>query len=322
MTTTQPTHTFHPQLTERHEAFKKKPGDSITAADFEPFAAPYGPYEEWELTIEDRKIPGPSEAQIPVRVYTPDWQSASPRPCLVWMHGGGWVAGDLDMPEGHETARGVAGRADAVVVSVDYRLCGEGVRFPAPHEDVLAAYRWVRDNATSLGVDPTRIALGGASAGANLAAGASLYLRDAGETPWQALLIYPLVHAPLPEPSEELTAALAKLPFPFDKLTGGLDQVFSGYLGDVPLTEASPYAFPGLAEDLSGFPPTYIDNDEFDPLRASGELFTDQLRAAGVDVEQALSPGVVHGHLNLVGLDTAHATLDRMAARLRQGGRA
>ncbi|MFJ9005477.1 alpha/beta hydrolase [Streptomyces canus] len=97
-----------------------------------------------------------------------------------------------------------------------------------------------------------------------------------------------------------------------------LDQVVGPYLGDVPIEAAPPYAFPGLAKDLSGFPPTYIDNDEFDHLRSSGELFTDQLRSAGVDVEQTLSTGVLHGHLNLVGLDTAHTTLDRMAARLRK----
>ncbi|MEU1167338.1 alpha/beta hydrolase fold domain-containing protein [Streptomyces sp. NPDC005921] len=213
--------------------------------------------------------------------------------------------------------RGVAGRADAVVVSVDYRLCGADVHFPAPHDDVVAAYRWVRDNAADLGVDPARIAVGGASAGGNLAAGAALRLRDEGETPWQALLLYPLVHAPLPAPSDELAAALVQLPPVFALFTGHLDKVFEAYLGDEPVETASPYAFPALAKDLSGFPPTYIDNDEFDPLRSSGERFTEQLRAAGVDVEQVLSAGVVHGHLNLVGLDTARVTFDRMAARLR-----
>ncbi|MFI7131349.1 glycoside hydrolase family 3 C-terminal domain-containing protein [Nonomuraea sp. NPDC050153] len=317
MTTTHPRHTFHPQLADRLRKFAEKPVDSLTARDFEPLAEPYGPREEWELAIDDREIPSP-EAPIPVRVYRPASPTSSPRPCLVWLHGGAWVGGDLDMPEAHETARGVAGRADAVVVSVDYRLCGADVHFPAPHDDVVAAYRWVRANAADLGVDPARIAVGGASAGGNLAAGAALRLRDEGETPWQALLLYPLVHAPLPEPSDELAAALAELPAAFNLLTKHADQVFRAYLGDEPIETASPYAFPGLAKDLSGFPPTYVDNDEFDHLRSSGELFTEQLRAAGVDVEQALSAGVLHGHLNLVGLDTAHATLDRMAARLRK----
>ncbi|WP_327313537.1 alpha/beta hydrolase fold domain-containing protein [Streptomyces sp. NBC_01235] len=317
MMKTHPQHTFHPQLAERIRKVPGKPAEDLTARDFDPLTEPYGPYEDWELAINEREVRGP-KTPIPVRVYRPAEPASSPRPCLVWMHGGAWVGGDLDMPEAHETARGVAGRADAVVVSVDYRLCGAEVHFPAPHDDVVAAYRWVRDHVAELGIDPARIAVGGASAGGTLAAGAALRLRDEGETPWQALLIYPLVHAPLPEPSDELGAALAELPAPFALLTEHLDQVFGPYLGDVPIEAAPPYAFPGLAGDLSGFPPTYIDNDEFDHLRSSGELFTDQLRSAGVDVKQAISAGVLHGHLNLVGLDTAHATLDRMADRLRK----
>ncbi|MFF9778614.1 alpha/beta hydrolase fold domain-containing protein [Streptomyces sp. NPDC013978] len=317
MTTTRPPHTFHPQLADRLSKFSDQSADSVTARDFEALAEPYGPGEEWELVIDDREIPGPGP-RIPVRIYSPAVPASFPRPCLVWLHGGGWISGDLDMPEAHETARGVAGRADAVVVSVDYRLCGKGVRFPAPHDDVVAAYRWVRDNAADLGVDPARIAVGGASAGGNLAAGAALRLRDEGKTPWQALLLYPALHALLPDPSDELATALTQLPAAFGLFTPHLGQVIAAYLGDTPVESASPYAFPGLAKDLSGFPPTYVDNDEFDHLRSSGELFTDQLRTAGVDVEQVLSAGVPHGHLNLVGLDTAHATLDRMAARLRK----
>lgn len=313
MTTTRPTHTLHPQLADRIRKF----ANNLAVGDFEPLDEPYGPHEAWELAIDDQEIPGP-DAPIPVRVYRPTRPAPSPLPCLVWLHGGAWVSGDLDMPEAHETARGVAGRADAVVVSVDYRLCGEDVHFPSPHDDTVAAYRWVHDNATALGIDPTRIALGGASAGGNLAAGAALRLRDEGTAPWQVLLIYPVVHAPLPEPSDELTAALAQLPTPFQLLTKRLDQLFGPYLGDEPIETASPFAFPGQAKNLNGFPPTYIDNDEFDPLRSSGEHFAHQLRSAGVDVEQALSAGVLHGHLNLVGLDTAHTTLDRMAARLRE----
>ncbi|MEU1472413.1 alpha/beta hydrolase fold domain-containing protein [Streptomyces sp. NPDC005761] len=313
MTTTRPRHTLHPQLADRIDTF----ADNLAAGDFQPLDEPYGPSEAWDLAIDDQEIPGP-DAQIPVRVYRPISHAQTPRPCLVWLHGGAWVGGDLDMPEAHETARGIAGRADAVVVSVDYRLCGKDVHFPSPHDDTVAAYRWIRDNAMDLGIDPARIALGGASAGGSLAAGAALRLRDEDTALWQTMLIYPVLHAPLPEPSDELTAALAQLPAPFQMLSKLLDQLFGPYLGDQPIETASSYAFPGLAKDLNGFPPTYIDTDEFDPLRSSGETFAHQLHAAGVDVEQALSAGVLHGHLNLVGLDAAHATLDRMAARLRE----
>lgn len=295
-------HEFHPDLVPRLQQ-----PDALNE--------PYGPLEDWDLKIEDRQIDGPG-GRIPLRIYRPV-NSRADRPALVWLHGGAWVGGDLDMPEAHETGRGIAGRADAVVVSVDYRLCNEQVHFPAPHDDVVAAYRWVREHAADLGVDPERVALGGASAGGNLAAGAALRLRDEGETPWQALLLYPLMHAPLPEPSAELAAALAKIPAALAFPVHLIDQVFALFLDDAPVETASPYAFPGHADDLSGFPPTYIDNDEFDDLRSSGELFADQLRTAGVKVEQVTSPGVLHGHLNLVGLDITHASLDRMAARLR-----
>ncbi|MFJ9085510.1 alpha/beta hydrolase [Streptomyces sp. NPDC102384] len=316
--TTSPHHTFHTQLAARIADFNKKATADLGPDDYEALGKPLGPPESWELEIEDRRIPGPGP-EIPVRVYRPAGPNASARSCLVWLHGGAWVGGDLDMPEAHETARGIAGRADAVVVSVDYRLCSKDVHFPAPHDDVVAAFRWVREHAAELGVDPARIAIGGASAGGNLAAGATLHLRDEGETPWQTLLLYPLVHVPLPDPSDELAAALAEVPAPLRMLNEHLDPVLDLMLDGAPVETASAYVFPGHAEDLSGFPPTYIDNDEFDPLRSSGERFAEQLRAAGADVEQVLSAGVLHGHLNMTGLDAAHATLDRMAARLCKG---
>ena len=100
------------------------------------------------------------------------------RPALVWVHGGAFLGGDLDMLEADGVAREICARAGAVVVSVDYRLCHGGVTYPVPHDDVVAAVRWVRDYAGRLGVDADRISVGGASAGGNLAAGATLRLRD------------------------------------------------------------------------------------------------------------------------------------------------
>jgi acetyl esterase/lipase len=105
---------------------------------------------------------------VPVRIYAPD--SSSGAPCLVWMHGGGFIGGHLDMPEADWVAREMVTRAGIVVVSVDYRLCTGGVAYPVPHDDVVAAMRWVRGNAAALGADGGRISIGGASAGATLAA--------------------------------------------------------------------------------------------------------------------------------------------------------
>lgn len=322
--------TFVPEMEARRHVL-----DGVAGwADFTPdqaaaWGAPYGPIEEWDLEIEDRLVDGP-HGPIPVRIYRPSGEGSG-RPSLVWCHGGGFVGGDLDMPEGHEVSRGIAGRAGAVVVSVGYRLCpsppgllgldqeapvgAAPVRFPVPHDDAHTAYRWTRDHADELGIDPARVAVGGASAGANLAAGVALHLRDDGDAPWQVLLAYPLVHPEMPEPSAELAEAIADTPpllrFPPEVCL----TLNENYLGG-PVEGASPYAFAGLSADLTGFPPTLIDNDEFDDLRCSGERFAAQLEAAGVEVEQVTTAGVPHGHLNNVGFGPTHASLDRMAARL------
>ncbi|ACZ31802.1 Alpha/beta hydrolase fold-3 domain protein [Xylanimonas cellulosilytica DSM 15894] len=292
--------------------------------------APYGPPEQWDLDVIDTIVPGP-HGSIPVRVYQP--RTAPPadgRPGLVWMHGGAFSFGDLDMPEADATARGVAGRADAVVVSVDYRLCpvppelggggddrldelGAPVRFPVPHDDCVAAYTAARSLAADLRVDPDRLAIGGASAGGCLAAGAALRLGDEGRPPWQLLLVYAVLHPTLPQLDSELVEAIADVPpallFPPD----ARDAIDRTYLGGRP---ATPYAYAGLASDLSVLPPTYVENAEFDVLRASGDAFVRQLRAAGVTVESHLRAGVPHGHLDAVGLGAAAATLDALAARL------
>jgi acetyl esterase len=322
---------FVPEMEARRYVLEGLTGwDQLTGDRAAVWGEPYGPAEEWELDIRDRDIDGPHGA-IGVRVYTPSAPGRD-RACLVWLHGGGFVAGDLDMPEAHEVARGVAGRADAVVVSVDYRLCpplpdssgapveaadaGPAVRFPVAHDEAVRAYRWTREHADELGVDPERVSLGGASAGANLAAGAALHLVDEHEPPWQVLLAYPVVHPVLPEPSPELVDAVAGTPevlrFPPELCV----EMNENYLGG-PLRDMSPYAFAGLSDDLAGFPPTLIDNDEFDDLRSSGERFAQQLVDAAVPVELVTTAGVPHGHLNNVGFGPTQRSLDRMAARLR-----
>ncbi|MGP9843916.1 alpha/beta hydrolase [Brachybacterium sp. 107] len=293
--------------------------------------APYGPPEEWELVIENHEIPGP-HGPVPVRVYTPQTAPDGPRPCLVWLHGGGFMHGDLDMPEGDHVARGVAGRADAVVVSVDYRLCDEidgspgrtfpggpeHVTAPIPLDDVCAAVAWTRDSAQALGIDPARVAIGGASAGGNLAAAASLRLADEGTPLAASLLMYLVAHPLRPEPDAEEAEALAGTP-PMLRFSLETMRAMSGnYIGR-PLEEATPYDFPGLAapEQLAGLPRTYIETDEYDDLRVSGRRYAEQLREAGVDVDYTVRRGVCHGHLNRVGLAEAQQSMDRMGQLVR-----
>lgn len=288
-------------------------GDSPENNPFRALAEPFGPAEPTDALAEDRGVPGP-HGPVPVRIYRP----ASGEPSgvgLVWLHGGAFVGGDLDMPEADLVARGLVTRARCVVVSVDYRLCQGGVHHPIPHDDCYAAYLWMREHAAELGVDPARIAVGGASAGGNLAASVALHGRDAGVPPWQALLAYPVAHPVLPEPSDELAACLALVPEAL-RFRPATTRLLNENLLGGPIESADAYAFASLADDLAGYPPTYMENCEFDDLRASGEAFARQLAAAGVDVEVVTAAGVPHGHLNAVGSPLTHASLDRFAARL------
>lgn len=275
--------------------------------------APFGTPEPTSAVAEDRRIPGP-HGPIPVRVYRPASGDTSGRG-LVWYHGGAFLGGDLDMPEADLVARGLVTRTSGVVVSVFYRLCNDGVHHPVPHDDAYAAYRWTRDHSSELGIDPARLAVGGASAGGCLAATVSLHGRDDGALPAKALLAYPVAHAVMPEGSEEYRAALAKLPPALGFSPEDTSALNWNYIGSDP-TAADAYAFPGHASDLTGFPSTYIENCEFDELRASGERFGAQLAVAGVDVDVATAAGVPHGHLNAIGSPLTSATLDRFAARL------
>lgn len=261
-------------------------------------------FDDWEpaadlptVTTRDLAAPGP-HGPVPVRVYEPPVDVPEDLPCLVWLHGGGFAGGDLEMYEADWTAREVCARGGAVVVSVDYRLAQGEINYPVPHDDAVAAVAWVRDSAAELGVDPARITLGGASAGGNLSAGAALKLRDRdGWMPSCLLLVYAVFHPVVPAPSRSLAALLAELP-PLYQERPGTDTSFVAvnYLGG-PLSSADGYAMPGLAV-LGGLCPTMLINAEYDNLRASGEAFAAQLAVASVDVRQVVVPGMLHAFLN------------------------
>jgi acetyl esterase/lipase len=282
-------------------------------------------YETWgqeppAVPSRDDAAPGP-HGPVPVRIYEPSVDGGS-RPCLVWAHGGGFVGGDLDMREADWTARELCSRAGAVVVSVDYRLAVDGVHHPVPHDDVVAAVTWVRDNAAGLGVDPARIAIGGASAGANLTAGAALELRDRdGWQPSALVFVYGVAHAVVPPPSPGLAAALTELPPLLAPPRGARDDFLAvNYLGG-PLSSADGYAFPANGV-LEGLCPAVVINAEYDDLRASGQAFTAALAVAGVDVRQATVPGVLHGFLNQPAeLEPVGRCLDLMARVVAEAGR-
>jgi acetyl esterase len=293
---------LHPAYVERFplldgiDSFEQLMGDPALEERFHTFMQWRDAAPPPDVATADTAVPGP-HGPVPVRSYSPDGDGSS-RPCLVWMHGGAFMMGDLDMPEADRTAREVCARAGAVVISVDYRLAVGGVHHPVPLDDCVAVVRWVRDTAASLGVDAERIAVGGASAGGNLATGAVLRLRD--DDGWQPSWLIPaygVFHPVLPRGSAELDALMSVAPdllrFTPEQTAG----ITANYVGG-PVETADGYAMPALA-DLAGLCPTLMVDAEYDDLRSSGELFAAALAAAGVDVRRHVAPGMMHGFVNL-----------------------
>jgi acetyl esterase/lipase len=298
-------------------------GSPELRARAEAFSAPVGTCTAPDVHTESARAPA-SDGElsgVPLRIYSPLAGADEHCPGLIWVHGGGFSGGDLDMPESDHVAREIADRAGAVVVTVDYRLVDEEIRYPTPLEDVLAAWRWVTERRVELGADRARIFIGGASAGANLAAAATLRLRDRGDPlPAAVLLVYPALHPELPPPSAELRMKLdeiADLPEVLRISAEGVRAICERYTGG-PVAAADGYAMPGLAR-LEGFPPTLVLNSEYDALRSSGETFALQLTSAGVPVHCVSEPGVLHGHLNTVGLAGAERSIERLAAVIASG---
>jgi acetyl esterase/lipase len=262
------------------------------------------------VDITDLTIAG-RHGQIPARGY----RGASPAdgPALIWAHGGGFVAGDLDMPESHWVGVELA-RQGIPVLSIDYTKCLDGVHHPIPSDDVLDAWLFVACDLPEYGVAPGRLHFGGASAGAHLVAGVTKRLRDeGGPRPASLVLAYPNLHATLPPPSEELAATLAAHP-PSFFTPEVMRDICLNYAGsDAMLDDV--YAFPGNGP-VTGLPPVFILNSEVDPLRSSGERFAVQLAEAGVPVRVEYEPGTGHGHLNEPDDPAARRSIERIVAWL------
>jgi acetyl esterase len=237
--------------------------------------------------VEDRQIPGPA-GEIRVRVYTPE--GTPPMGVLVYFHGGGWVLGDL---ESHDrVCRALANQAACVVTSIDYRLAPEHV-FPAGAEDCYAATKWVAENASSLGAEATRLAVGGDSAGGNLAAVVSMMARDRGGPSINLqLLIYPVTDCTLDTPSQKEFAADGYVLSRAD-----MEWFWKNYT-DMSAAKNNPYACPLRAKDLKSLPPALILTASHDPLRDEGERFAERLIAAGVNVTCTRYEGVTHGFVS------------------------
>jgi acetyl esterase/lipase len=259
--------------------------------------------------IEDGEWPGPAGA-LAYRSYTPVDAAGEPLPALLYFHGGGFVIGDLDTHDG--LCRLLANASGCRVISVAYRLAPEH-KFPAAVEDACAAACWVADHARALGIDPGRIAIGGDSAGANLAAVVCQLAKQAGG-PRLALqlLLYPATD------SAAETASRRALAEGYLLEKKSMEWFFQQYVE--PGTDPKdPRLSPLLAPDLSGLPPAHIHTAEFDPLRDEGKAYADKLAAAGVPVEYTYHPGMIHHFFCLAGaIPYARTAIANAGAAIKQ----
>ena len=236
---------------------------------------------------ENGMVPGPG-GDVPVRIYWPN--AKGPRPALIYFHGGGHVFGDLDT---HDViARNICG-AEIVVVAVDYRLAPEH-KFPAAADDAWAAYAWVRENGASLGIDASRLAVGGDSAGGNLAAVVAIMARDAGHTNLKLqVLIYPVTDYSLGSDSYN------RFGEGYGVLTSGAMRWFYQHYLRSPEDADDWRASPIKAKSLANLPSTLIIASQCDVLCDEGADYADALRAAGTVVERKEYAGMIHGFFGM-----------------------
>jgi acetyl esterase len=260
--------------------------------------------------VEQLDAPGPA-GPIPMRLYRGLGTTDDERlPALVYFHGGGWTIGDLDTHD--VVCRELANLARCAVVSVDYRLAPEH-KFPAAVEDAIAATHWTGRMAETLGLDPARIAIGGDSAGGNLAAVVALTVRDAGGPPLaMQVLIYPAVDMAADRPSHMKYAEGYMLTR--ESILWFTDNYLRGN-ADVADWRASPLR----VGDVAGVAPAYVITAGFDPLLDEGKAYADRLHEAGVPVVYECFEGMIHGFVTMGGvIAAAHHAIYRAATGLKQ----
>ncbi|MEV7093642.1 alpha/beta hydrolase fold domain-containing protein [Amycolatopsis sp. NPDC051045] len=261
------------------------------------------------VSVRETAVPTP-DGELPATLYTPAGLPEK-SPLLVFFHGGGWVIGTRSS---HDNAvRFLAKHAGVRVLSIEYRLAPE-FPFPAATEDALAAFEYAVAKAGDLGADPARIAVGGDSAGGNLAAvTAQQAVRRGGPVPAFQLLIYPATDFAQRYRSQDLFAEDLFL-------TDVHMKWFEGHYVPEGTDLTDPRLSPLRAEDLSGLPPALIVTAGFDPLRDEGEAYAEKLAAAGVDVALRRHDDLIHGFINFTGVGTRfREALAETAGALRQG---
>ncbi|RKS05057.1 acetyl esterase/lipase [Nocardiopsis sp. Huas11] len=253
------------------------------------------------MDVEDRTVP--ADPDVAVRVYRPQRAQGA----LVWLHGGGFVMGDLDSE--HPWATRIAAESGAVVVSVAYRLAPEHP-FPAALDDVRAVLAWTVAHAGELGVDPERVAVGGHSAGACLAAATALRERDEQGPP----IRFQLLNQPGIDDRQTTWSARHLTDTPWMN-RGKVTEMWRYYLGSTP---ATPYAAPTRATDLSDLPPAYVTTAELCPNRDEGIDYAVRMLQAGVSVELHQWAGTFHGSQSILSAEVSQRQLTELGGALRR----
>lgn len=282
-----------PTLSARQARMTHSVTDAVNALLAKNSKTPSSP----NLAVSQRVLPAAYTTAsapdgVPVRIYTPTG-TTGPKPAIVYYHGGGWVIGSLNVYE--PSAKALATNTGAIVISVDYRLASETMnKFPAAHEDAYAAYKWVRDNAATLNINPAKIAVAGESAGGNMALGVCLLARERGyPLPVHQLLVYPVA-------DNNLTTASYNQYANAVPLNRANIQYFTGLYfnssadGDDRLISLVDVADFRATATMPALPPATIIAAEIDPLQTEGTLLRDKLTTNGVAVDYTLYPGTTH----------------------------
>jgi len=260
-----------------------------------------GSRREWQVSTPVPKVPvdeiferriSVEGGSIPLRIYRP--QGSAGRPAIVYLHGGGWVLGDLEHSDA--LCRYMAAKGRHLVVNVDYRLAPEH-QFPTAAEDSYAAFLWTAEHAGELGIEPNRIVIAGSSAGGNLAAAVALMARDRDAVrPTAQVLVYPVL--------DRACESSSYVEFAEGYIVGTEDMrwYWQQYLEGI--QDPGPYACPLQADDLSRLPPALIITAEYDPVCDDGERYAERLRQAGCSVRLSRYPGTLHGFFAMPGAST------------------
>ncbi|MDX2276650.1 MAG: alpha/beta hydrolase [Hyphomonadaceae bacterium] len=303
-----------PELEAVAEAAKNfPPANTLPVAELRALVRQYAmaspPLDAGLASIVDRTIPGPG-GDLPVRIYTPP--GAGPFPILIYLHGGGFMLGDLDTQD--MICRAFARDAGALVISVDYRLAPEH-RFPAGFEDARAAALWAQEHGAELNGDPRLLAIGGDSAGGVLANAVALSARDQGAPRLCAQMNF---YGSCNYPSEPTASSVEFDAGPILRQSD-IQFFWNAYLSDPDREMHNPYACPYRAESHADLAPAFIASAEVDPSRDDTEKYAAKLAAAGNDVVSRRYDGMLHGFLSWVAwLPTAQSAILEASAWLKQ----